>query len=271
MGKFLTSLLVLSASLLLPNEVFADEQVRRVQEELRKRHLFYAEPNGEKGAALTVALKHYQAKKGFAPTGLIDPGTLASLGLSGNPPSAAITPAIVLKRGELRGANGEQLPSGPSRGRPNADESDRLSAAGLIGRDYVQLELGEFARQSDRSPGTFGDARRVTNSFDEGGGSTFEVTFGPPARNRAANPNLVWETLALQGDSEISGLPGELNVKRLDYRSAPDRHWRRRPSQSRLRKERNPLVLTYQSLDRAMRFFFGDSHGKKKRSIAKRL
>jgi hypothetical protein len=82
MGKYLTSLLILTSSLLLPDEIFADEQVRRVQEELRKRHLFYADASGEKSTALKLALKRYQERKGFSPTGVIDSVTLASLGIA---------------------------------------------------------------------------------------------------------------------------------------------------------------------------------------------
>src|SRR5688572_29374133 len=112
MGKYLTSLLILtSSSLFLPDEIFADEQVRRVQEELRKRHLFYADVDGENGLALTMALKRYQQKKGFSATGSIDHVTLASLGLPTATPVAATTPITVRKRGQVYGANGETLPN----------------------------------------------------------------------------------------------------------------------------------------------------------------
>jgi hypothetical protein len=268
MGKFLTSLLVLSASLLLRDVVFADEQVRRVQEELRKRHLFYADPTGEKGPALTLALKHYQAKKGFAPTGLIDSATLASLGLSADSPFAAITPAVVVKRGELYGANGEQLPTGAPRG--CKDKGGDQMTAGIIGRDYVELELAEFARRSAQRRGPVGKEVRIAHSSAERD-ATFDATVAPPDRSFSGQPNPVWTTLGLQEEPDIASDLREEGANPSGQRHGRERRSHRRPAQLRLRKEHNPLVLTYRSIDRAMRSFFGDSHSKKKRSVTKRL
>ena len=53
--------------------------VREVQEELRKRNLFFGEIDGRETPQLAGALKRYQARKGFEPTGVVDGPTAASL------------------------------------------------------------------------------------------------------------------------------------------------------------------------------------------------
>jgi hypothetical protein len=57
----------------------ADEMVRQVQEELRKRNLYFGNIDGQSNAVLTAAVKRYQARKGFAVTGKVDPDTATSL------------------------------------------------------------------------------------------------------------------------------------------------------------------------------------------------
>jgi len=57
----------------------ADEGTRRAQEELRKRNLYFGDVNGEMNTELAGALKKYQMRKGFAPSGQIDEETANSL------------------------------------------------------------------------------------------------------------------------------------------------------------------------------------------------
>ena len=66
----------------------ADEETRQVQEELRKRHLFFRDIDGRPSSEYALALKQYQQRKGFAQTGVADDVTLYSLGI-GEPPSPA--------------------------------------------------------------------------------------------------------------------------------------------------------------------------------------
>src|SRR5438046_6080308 len=66
----------------------ADEETRQVQEELRKRHLFFKDIDGRPSHEYALALKHYQERMGFAQTGVADDVTLYSLGI-GEPPSPA--------------------------------------------------------------------------------------------------------------------------------------------------------------------------------------
>ena len=116
MGKYLTSLLSIVFQLFLIPSIFAGDDVRKVQEELRKRHLFLGNPNGQITPALTAAVARYQKIKGFPGTGLIDFQTRASLGVVEPAPRIASTPVVFENGDSLRGANGERLAPSPSWG-----------------------------------------------------------------------------------------------------------------------------------------------------------
>jgi peptidoglycan hydrolase-like protein with peptidoglycan-binding domain len=72
-----------------PGSVRGDEVVRQVQEELRKRHLFFGDIDGHVTPQVSAALRRYQERKGFPVTGLPDGETLRSLSL---PPALAASP-----------------------------------------------------------------------------------------------------------------------------------------------------------------------------------
>jgi peptidoglycan hydrolase-like protein with peptidoglycan-binding domain len=111
MGKCTTSLLSIVFQLYALSPILADEEVRQVQEALRKRHLFYSNPTGEMSPELSAAIARYQEKKGFPRTGSIDVETCASLGIAPIPlPHVAQTPFVMEESGTVRGANGERLP-----------------------------------------------------------------------------------------------------------------------------------------------------------------
>ena len=57
----------------------ADETLRQVQEELRKRNLYFGNIDGQTSPVLVDALKRYQTRKGFAVTGKVDQDTATSL------------------------------------------------------------------------------------------------------------------------------------------------------------------------------------------------
>src|SRR3954452_17576520 len=57
----------------------ADETVRQVQEELRKRNLYFGNIDGQNSPVLADALKRYQTRKGFTVTGQVDKDTATSL------------------------------------------------------------------------------------------------------------------------------------------------------------------------------------------------
>src|SRR4051812_40808175 len=114
MGKFPASLLSIVFQLFLTPAIFADDDVQKVQEELRKRHLFSGNPDGQITPALTRAVARYQEIKNFRPTGIIDFQTRTSLGVVEPDPPIVNTPTFVENSESLRGPNGERLPASPS-------------------------------------------------------------------------------------------------------------------------------------------------------------
>ena len=81
-------LLFLFLTLALAGVTRADEQTRQVQEELRKRHLFFRDIDGRPTLEYAIALKRYQARQGFPVSGVADEMTLYSLGI-GEPAAPA--------------------------------------------------------------------------------------------------------------------------------------------------------------------------------------
>jgi hypothetical protein len=72
--------------------VHADETTRQVQEELRKRNLYFGDFNGQTTPELVGALKRYQKRKGFEVTGTLDADTAASLHVQSTVAFAEKTP-----------------------------------------------------------------------------------------------------------------------------------------------------------------------------------
>lgn len=68
----------------------ADDRVRSMQEELRRRNVYFGDIDGARSGELEAAVRTYQRRKGFKPSGREDPDTLRSLGLAapspGDPP-----------------------------------------------------------------------------------------------------------------------------------------------------------------------------------------
>ena len=73
----------------------ADELMRQVQEELRKRNLYFGDINGLYSPQVAAALRRYQQRKGFQNTGEADDTTLRSLSLVTGPVVAFTTPPTV--------------------------------------------------------------------------------------------------------------------------------------------------------------------------------
>ncbi len=67
--------------LLTATTLFADEQIRQVQEELRRRNLYFGDIDGCATEDIAAALKRYQTRKGFPPTGQLDEVTASSLNI----------------------------------------------------------------------------------------------------------------------------------------------------------------------------------------------
>ena len=85
----------------------ADETTRQVQEELRKRNLYFGDIDGRESPALSAALKQYQERKGFAITGEVDPDTIRSMAI--NPSGAGDNlPNVPVLRSDRAFAEGSQ-------------------------------------------------------------------------------------------------------------------------------------------------------------------
>ena len=81
----------------------ADEQVRRVQEELRKRNLYFGDVDGRSSEEMQAALRRYQHRKGFPESGEPGPETLAGLGIPAGAVQAVSWPEVpVLKSDAAR-------------------------------------------------------------------------------------------------------------------------------------------------------------------------
>jgi hypothetical protein len=91
---------------LITATLLADEQVRRVQTELRRRHLYFGEINGQASPEVENALKRYQERKGLKPTGALDQETLRSLSIPPTTEPAPQPPAV---------ATATATPPGPPR------------------------------------------------------------------------------------------------------------------------------------------------------------
>ena len=72
-------LLLIALTVVGALQLWADEPTRRAQEELRKRNLYFGDVNGQMNPELVEALKRYQARKGFDPSGQLDEETASSL------------------------------------------------------------------------------------------------------------------------------------------------------------------------------------------------
>jgi hypothetical protein len=160
---------------------------------------------GQPSPALTRAVAHYQKKKGFACTGLLDPETCASLGIGDFTAAAAQSPFVVADTGDLHGANGEVLPS--------------------------------------------------------------FLVFSPPGTERATQVNLVStdrRQIALSlAHNDTAVLPHEQRISNERSRS--------RPHRIQAQTETNPLVLAFNSMNRAVKLLVSDTQPKRKRVTTRRL
>ena len=163
----------------------ADETVRQVQEELRKRALYFGNVDGSSTPQLAAALRRYQQRKGFPPTGEPDETTLRSLQLlpalapgvaasSGPAPWPDIT---VLRSDEARRSptppdlgDSDALPKPtvavlPTPGPPPAAAARHRPTADEI-RDFLTRYLQ--AGQTNDTPGELGFYGDYVDYFNEG-------------------------------------------------------------------------------------------------------
>jgi peptidoglycan hydrolase-like protein with peptidoglycan-binding domain len=94
--------------LTISSVVLADETVRQVQEELRKRNLYFGNIDGQTSPVLVDALKRYQTRKGFAVTGNVDADTATSLHIQATAVAATATlPDMPVLKSDIESALSE--------------------------------------------------------------------------------------------------------------------------------------------------------------------
>src|SRR5438874_4341604 len=102
MPRIVTCLLCLLIS--MPGIARADETVRQVQEELRKRNLYFGNIDGQSTPNLVNAIKHYQARQGFGVTGKVDSNTATSLHIETAAVAAAPLPDVPVLKSDTASA-----------------------------------------------------------------------------------------------------------------------------------------------------------------------
>jgi len=237
----------------------ADEETRQVQEELRKRHLFFRDIDGRPSAEYSLALKRYQQRQGFAQTGFADEVTLYSLGI-GEPaapaegatdlpdmpvlksdaatPETRLRPAPVptkaqnagdVAKAEIRNFLRRYFDACQS---PNPQDelafyADRVEYYdhGAVDKSYIQNELAVYNQRWPARKYTMGDSLTVVRA---GTNTIVKVRIGFEVANsdhsrRASGRTDDTFNLAKRGDSlEIVSVK-EARVRR------PSRHRRRPP------------------------------------------
>jgi peptidoglycan hydrolase-like protein with peptidoglycan-binding domain len=250
---FLCALIARSAAL-------AGEETRQVQEELRKRHLFFRDIDGRESREYALALKRYQQRMGFAQTGVADDVTLYSLGI-GEPPSPAegvgSLPDVPILKSDASVPETNRSPAPvPTKAQNAGDVSkaeihaflrryfdacqsanpdDELSFYGerveyfdhgVVDRGYIKNELAVYDQRWPTRKYTLGDSLRVVRT---GNNTVAKIRVAFQVANMEHNRNASGRTddtfsLAKRGDSlEIVSIK-EARVRR------PWRHRRRPPN-----------------------------------------
>ena len=242
------------------SRAFADEETRQVQEELRKRHLFFRDIDGRQSPEYAMAIKRYQQRQGFAQTGYADEVTLYSLGIGeAAPPAEGARDLPDLPVLKSDAALHEPRPTRPPVPTKEQNASDVAKAEirnflrryfdacqslspddelaffaerveyfdhGVVDQPYIRNELAVYDQRWPSRKYTLGDSLRIVRS----GNNTIariRVAFdvANPEHSRKANGRTD-ETinLAKRGDSlEIVSIK-EARVRR------PSRHRRRPPN-----------------------------------------
>ena len=302
MGKYIISLVVIAVIFARSEAAAADEQTRAAQQELRKRHLFYDNIDGEYSPGVGAALRRYQEIKGFTPTGLLDEDTLQSLGIfTVGPPAEGPQVVVALKhRHELRDQNGELMPGaqfelGVNPPRPVDQKQvqdylhrylvacetpqlqDDLSFFagevdyfdhGIVDRDYIEAEIAAYDQHWPHRHYTMTGPFRLTNRANESL-ARFRLRF-ELANDRSAlsAAGLVEDTVLLRSsgdvDWEIAGIKEEPLAQAAPRRRAGLVRHKPPP-------KNNPVVMAFHSVDHVLRNLFSAAPSSKHGAAHNRL
>jgi len=101
-------------------DLYGDDQMRAVQQQLKDQGFFYGEVDGESGPETAAAIRRYQIRNGLEVTGALNPETLASLKAPGGTPVPATQPAQL----PAQPAQPPEQPA-PQSQEPNVSSEDR--------------------------------------------------------------------------------------------------------------------------------------------------
>jgi peptidoglycan hydrolase-like protein with peptidoglycan-binding domain len=255
-----SALLLLLLAVFLGSPVRADEQTRQVQEELRKRHLFFRDIDGRTTPDYSIALRRYQERQGFPATGIADEITLYSLGI-GEPlppaegvaelpdvavlksdaalrelkprppePIKAANTAVAASKTEIRNFIRRYLDASQSSNPQDelpfyADRVDYFDH-GVVDKTYIQNELAVYDQRWPSRKYSIGDSLRVVKN---GNNTLAKLRVGFDVANSAHDRKARGKTdntfgLIKSGDSLKIASIKEARVRR------PSRHRRRPPS-----------------------------------------
>ena len=170
------------------------QYIREVQEELRKRNLFFGDIDGHITPQLTNALKRYQARKGFEVTGAIDGPTTASLRIES-------APGALLQGEALAGAE------------PGDSPSVINASATRVGGASQPIRAAESVSATQAGSITEAAAELVAQARGEAAWADLPVTPEPPAEAptppdliTADRVNRFVETYLSDGETDDIGL-----------------------------------------------------------------
>jgi hypothetical protein len=238
----------------------ADEETRQVQEELRKRHLFFRDIDGRPSAEYAIAIKRYQQRMGFAQTGVADEFTLYSLGIGEPAPPAegatnlpdmpvlksdasvpetkSAAPPVPTTEENAANVSKEEIRTFLRRyfdacQSQNPDDelaffADRVEYFdhGVVEKSYIRNELAVYYQRWPNRKYTLGDSVRVTHAGNKTAAKirvAFEVANNEHNR-RARDRTEDTFSFSKRGDSLQMISIKEARVRR------PSRHRRRPPS-----------------------------------------
>jgi peptidoglycan hydrolase-like protein with peptidoglycan-binding domain len=150
------TILVVLLALFGAQFAYGDDTTREVQEELRKRNLYFGDVDGRQTPGFIEAVKKYQERKGFAVTGATDADTLRSLGLSSLEvaPNAQL-PDVPVLRSDRNMSGDRAAATAPAASQPPRPDAPPPGRAEMISwlRRYLEAcqtpdtndELGYYA------------------------------------------------------------------------------------------------------------------------------
>ena len=155
---WLSVVLVLPLLFSVLGRLRADDLTRSVQEELRKRNLYFGDVDGSRTPPLAAALRRYQERKGFNATGDADDITLRSLSLRAPEPSGFAPPAAAVSVLNTNPAPSDASPAvGNSAGAAEDGSSPRWPNTTVLRSDRGRANLPTsllFNALNNLSPGT---------------------------------------------------------------------------------------------------------------------